>query len=43
MGEVASVAYTGSSSSWMALFALTFIAVGFALLLAQRRTARRRS
>ncbi len=43
LGEVASVAYTGASSSWMALFALTFIAVGLALVLTLRPPVRQRN
>jgi hypothetical protein len=37
LGEVASVAYTGASSTSMALFALACIALGLALLSTQRR------
>jgi LPXTG-motif cell wall-anchored protein len=42
MGEVASVAYTGASSTSMALIALACIALGFALLMTQRRSTVRR-
>jgi Calx-beta domain len=43
LGEVASVAYTGASSSSLALFALACIALGLALLKKQRRRLARRS
>jgi hypothetical protein len=42
LGEVASVAYTGASSTSMALIALACIALGFALLRTQRRSTVRR-
>jgi hypothetical protein len=42
LGEVASVAYTGASSTAMALLALACIALGFALLRTQRRSTVRR-